>query len=275
METTQSIFPWVSNWIATSRVGHALACPPSLHVLCKTVQARISLLLRNLLPVPALQPKRNLRGQPQFHRRRNPRLLEGPRTLRTEFVALDRHGGAPFVAAHHAAVNHQFHRAGIVQQNRPVHRQFHGHTGGQHVLGGEPYAAARYIQGLAGARLGDALTVEHLVADLLLDQETPFRAPFAFNESVSGLVLWLSLDHGYRLLWQITVGRLRAQDVFGYLGGANGVPPGNRSWPHNTLITNKLHKLDPANPQRLQGSNPPAGRRQQKKFAKNANNYGH
>src|ERR1035441_5937696 len=232
METTQSIFPWVSNWIATSRVGHALACPPSLHVLCKTVQARISLLLRNLLPVPALQPKRNLRGQPQFHRRRNPRLLEGPRTLRTEFVALDRHGGAPFVAAHHAAVNHQFHRAGIVQQHRPVHRQFHGHTARQHVFGGEPHTPPRYIHGLAGARLGDALTVEHLVADLLLDQKTLFGAPFAFNESAPGFVLCLDVDHGYRLLWQSTVGWPHAQDVFGYLGDANGLPAANPPCPH-------------------------------------------
>jgi hypothetical protein len=61
----------------------------------------------------------------------------------------------------------------------------------------------------------------------------------------------LDVDHGYRLLWQITVGSPQAQDVFGYLGTANGVSAASPPWPGKTVITNTLHGLDPASPKRL------------------------
>src|ERR1035441_1787452 len=131
METSQSILPWDEQLECHRRVAKKSAGDGSGAGSMVRQGTR----------------ERNLRGQPQFHRRRNARLLEGPRTLCTEFVALNGDSGAPLVAAHHAAVNHQLHRAGIVQPKRPVHRQFHGHTGGQQILGCEPHAATRYIYG--------------------------------------------------------------------------------------------------------------------------------
>ena len=55
--------------------------------------------------------------------------------LRAELVALDGDGGALLVAADDAAVDHELHGAGVVEQHGPVHGQLDGHPGGEHVLG--------------------------------------------------------------------------------------------------------------------------------------------
>src|ERR1035437_2990538 len=52
---------------------------------------------------------------------RGARTLEVARTLRAELIPFNRYGGAFFVAADHASVDHQLHRTGVVQQNRPAH----------------------------------------------------------------------------------------------------------------------------------------------------------
>src|SRR5262245_10836821 len=67
-------------------------------------------------PFAVLLPRK-----PEFNRRGNRRLLEGSRALRTEFVALDSNGCAAIVTAHNTTIDHQFHRADIVEQNRPTH----------------------------------------------------------------------------------------------------------------------------------------------------------
>src|ERR1019366_4671836 len=105
------------------------------------------------------------------------RTLEGA-PLGAELVAFNRHRRALSVAAHHASVDHQLHRTGVVQQNRPVHGELHGHAAGQHVLGAEPHAAARDVDGSAHAGLGDALAEEHLITDFLIDLEATFDPSF-------------------------------------------------------------------------------------------------
>ena len=66
----------------------------------------------------------------------------------------------------------------------------------------EPDAAARDIHGLAGAGFGDALAVEHLVADFLLDLEAPLDPSFAFTVLLE--LGFVHLNHqGVCLYWKI------------------------------------------------------------------------
>src|SRR5262249_8549695 len=108
----------------------------------------------------------------------------------------------------------------IVEQNGPCHRKFDGHAGGEHGFGGEPDASARDVDRLAGSGFGDALSVQHFVADILLNVEAPLYAAFTLALRHQLVVLTLSFKHP-DLLIQNAIWIRSAQDVFGYLGSDN------------------------------------------------------
>ena len=119
-----------------------------------------------------------------------------------------------FHCSHDTTVNHELHRAGVVEQNRPAHRQLDGHANGEHVVGGEPHSAARYVQGSPRSGFGDALAVEHLVAQFLSDLKAPFCAPLPLF--VDGRLFLASLGHhAPPPIRKTTMEQRRAQDVFG------------------------------------------------------------
>jgi hypothetical protein len=64
-------------------------------------------------------PEVELDVNPVFHSQVNRRVLQRA-SLGTEFVALDGHCRAPAVAANHASVDHELHRAKIVEKHRPA-----------------------------------------------------------------------------------------------------------------------------------------------------------
>src|SRR5690348_1951548 len=163
-----------------------------------------------------------LAGEAHFYAGLNVGLLKGS-TLGAELVAFDGDGGALLVATNNAAINHQLHGAGIVEKHRPVHGDFDRHPRGQHILGGEPDAAAADVEGFTHTRFGDALPVEHLVAHFLFNMEAALHSALAL---VGGpyLILIKVLNHAHRLPFRkITLRGARAQYIFGYSGGATAV----------------------------------------------------
>jgi hypothetical protein len=104
-------------------------------------------------------------------------------TLGAKFVPLDGDCGASLVAADYASVDHELHRAVVIEQDRPRHREFDRHAGGEHTFRGKPDAAAGDVHRFAVSSLGNPLTVKHLVADFLFDLETPLVASFALAVS--------------------------------------------------------------------------------------------
>jgi hypothetical protein len=117
--------------------------------------------------------------------------------LCAEFVTLDGDGGTLVVAANDASVNHELHRAGIVEQHRPIHGKFYGHAGGEHALRREPDSATRNVPGFAQPGFCDALTIEHLVSNILFDLKAAFAAPILFTV-IEDLVV-LHIDHSHPL----------------------------------------------------------------------------
>src|SRR5580765_1351544 len=136
-------------------------------------------------------------GQAEFHGSGD-RGLEGARTCGAELVAFNRYGGSFFVAADNASVNHQFHRTGVVQQDRPTHRKLHRHAAGQHVLRAEPDPAAGNVHGSARPGFSDPLAVEHLITDFLINLEATFDPSFPVALAVERFVV-VTVVHKHRL----------------------------------------------------------------------------
>src|SRR5207247_1807511 len=102
---------------------------------------------------------------------------------------------------------------------RPVHRQLHRHPAGEHARGGEPDPAAGDVDGPADAGFGDSLAIEHLVLDLLVDDEPPLGSTLPVEAAECSI--FLILEHEHRLpIVKLQSWSVVSQDPFGYLRSA-------------------------------------------------------
>lgn len=93
-------------------------------------------------------------------------------------MAFYSYDGTIFRAADNRSMDHQLYGANVVEKSGPGHRDLDRRPQGQHGFGGETDSAARYIHAPAYADFGQAISMEHLVFQLLLDGKTPLAPPF-------------------------------------------------------------------------------------------------
>ena len=133
--------------------------------------------------------------QTELKSRQADRLSNGLGTLGAKLAAPDRYRSVLIGAAKDASDDHEFHRARIVEKHRPTDRKFNCQSGRQRLLCREPNPAARNVYDLPLTGFLDAVSGEHLVGNVLLDQEPAFQAPLDFGARSQHLVVLRLFHH--------------------------------------------------------------------------------